>query len=72
MLDTKVGTVSVKCPHCGFVNDMWVDAEDLGKLRVYWCNLEEGGCDAPLVVCPTATVTATVYTISKDPVNETA
>ena len=59
-----VGRVSLKCPYCGFVNNIHVDTEELGKMNVFHCMIEEGGCDEPFVWRPRVEIEADVYAIT--------
>jgi hypothetical protein len=64
-----VGYVDLKCPKCGHVNEnIGVDVEEANKLNIFWCGLEDGGCDTPFVYCPEVEIKPTIYTISEDPV----
>lgn len=65
MKDAMVGFVKVTCPNCGRERELLVDAEDLRKLEIVNCIVEEGGCDEDFVVRPWAEIKAEVYTISK-------
>jgi hypothetical protein len=60
-----IGRVSLKCPCCGFINEIHVDTEELGKMNVFHCMVDEGGCDEPFVWRPYATIEAEVYAIAK-------
>jgi hypothetical protein len=65
MLDTRVGIVSVKCPHCGYDNRISVEVGELGRLNVYYCNIDEGGCDEPFVWKPSVgDIAVEVFTVT--------
>jgi len=63
MLKPDLGRVSLKCPYCGFVNDIHVDIEELNKMNVFHCMADEGGCDEPFVWRPSAEITAEIFSI---------
>lgn len=62
-----IGNVNLTCPHCGFINKMPVDQDELNKLNITHCDSEEGGCDQPFVWKPTIEISATVHTINLKP-----
>ena len=63
-MSRSFGPVSLKCPHCGFTNNVYLDADEIGAMQIFYCMIDEGGCDEPFAYKADAEITAEVYKIN--------
>ena len=58
---------NAKCPYCGTVNQILVEAESLYvSPMVVTCDLMEGGCDEDFVIKPQLSVSTKIFKIQED------
>lgn len=56
---------TVKCPHCGVDNSMLIFGDQLGKMNIACCDVEQGGCTEEFAYMPLVYVEVQVFKFQK-------
>jgi hypothetical protein len=59
--------VEVKCPYCGTINKVLIEAESLYiPPIVATCDMLKGGCDEDFVIKPQLSISTKIFKIQED------